>query len=310
MNKIYESCNGEVYLNGDLPEQESLIVNGGCCSISDGTSKSNDYLKKSNYLSEFLTELEKAKVRKNLGITDGYSLKWGNIEGDVKQQKDLMDLLESLRDSSKHYYTSVDRPEITNVKQALDTLLYIPLSINYFTVTPSEAEIGETITNLIYNWKYNKTSITSQKFDNEQIDLSIRTKTLSGTFTNNISKQLEVSDGTNTISKVASTTFKEGRYYGVSTSDPNSETIVSTFTRNLNLNKGGSFTVNAQEGEYIYLLVPESLKDIEFVVGGFSGGFSIVNDNYQFTRYEGTTVKCVLFKSDNPNLGNTTITIR
>ena len=86
--------------------------------------------------------------------------------------------------------------------------------------------------------------------------------------------------------------------------------LISSFTRSLNLTRGNSFTVNAREGQYIYLLVPYSLKDISFSVGGFEGGFFIIDDNYQFTRYEGVTLRCVLFRSDNPGLGSTTVTIK
>jgi hypothetical protein len=39
---------------------------------------------KTKYLSEFRTELEKAKVRKNLGIADDASLLWGNIDGVIE----------------------------------------------------------------------------------------------------------------------------------------------------------------------------------------------------------------------------------
>jgi hypothetical protein len=39
---------------------------------------------KTKYLSEFRTELEKAKVRKNLGIADDSSLLWGNIDGVIE----------------------------------------------------------------------------------------------------------------------------------------------------------------------------------------------------------------------------------
>lgn len=43
-----------------------------------------------NYLSEFKTPLEKAKVRKNLGIPDESTLIWGNIKGILQNQEDLV----------------------------------------------------------------------------------------------------------------------------------------------------------------------------------------------------------------------------
>ena len=52
-------------------------------------------LLRDKFLGEYRTELEKAKVRKNLGIPDENSLSWGNIEGFVEEQQDLVDYVES-----------------------------------------------------------------------------------------------------------------------------------------------------------------------------------------------------------------------
>lgn len=255
----------------------------GCntCPTEEG------YLKKGNYLGEFLTEADKDKARKNLGIE--------TLEVDVSAEE--VD------------YTTDSDPNINNVKDALDKLFYVDLAISSFTVSPTEAETGSTVSSLVYNWKYNK-DIQRQTFDGETLDVSIRTKTINGQFKNTVSKSLTASDGTLEKTSTATLTFKDGRYYGVSATDPTVDEIVSKFTRNLNLNKGGSFTVNAGSGQYIYLLVPYSMNNISFSVGGFEGGFEKVNDNYQFTRYPDTTIRCVLFKSDNPSLGNTTVTIK
>jgi hypothetical protein len=52
-------------------------------------------LLRDKYLGEYRTELEKAKVRKNLGISDSDNLQWGNIKGFVEEQKDLVTYVES-----------------------------------------------------------------------------------------------------------------------------------------------------------------------------------------------------------------------
>jgi hypothetical protein len=46
-------------------------------------------LLRNNYLGEYRTSIEKAKVRKNLGIADDLSLEWGNIKGNIENQIDL-----------------------------------------------------------------------------------------------------------------------------------------------------------------------------------------------------------------------------
>lgn len=42
-------------------------------------------LLKDKYLGEYRTEIEKAKVRRNLGIPDENSMRWGHIEGFVEE---------------------------------------------------------------------------------------------------------------------------------------------------------------------------------------------------------------------------------
>jgi hypothetical protein len=51
-------------------------------------------LLRTNYLSEFRTEIEKAQARKNLGIPDEMQMKWGGMSGYVEEQRDLIEYME------------------------------------------------------------------------------------------------------------------------------------------------------------------------------------------------------------------------
>lgn len=63
-----------------------------------------DYLRVSKFLGEFTTEVDKARVRKNLGIPDEYSYNWGHIGGSIENQEDLSKILNSLtKEQQKHY---------------------------------------------------------------------------------------------------------------------------------------------------------------------------------------------------------------
>lgn len=55
-------------------------------------------LQKDNYLSEFVTEIDKAKVRENLGISDEYTMTWENIQGFVESNEQIMGLFNRLND--------------------------------------------------------------------------------------------------------------------------------------------------------------------------------------------------------------------
>lgn len=90
------------------------------CGKKGNTIKSEPIpLLRNNFLSEYRTELEKAKVRKNLGIADEASLIWGNIDGTIEEQKDLVQYVEQ-----KWAYTSDVSEEIQTVKDALDYALF------------------------------------------------------------------------------------------------------------------------------------------------------------------------------------------
>ena len=52
------------------------------------------YFKIQNLFSELKTEVEKANARYNLGISDPWNLKWGNITGFIEKQKDLTQYLD------------------------------------------------------------------------------------------------------------------------------------------------------------------------------------------------------------------------
>lgn len=76
-------------------------------------------LLRDKYLGEYRTELERAKVRKNLGIADESSLIWGGITGNIENQKDLINYVQS----KWSYYSDLSE-DITDVASALDYVIY------------------------------------------------------------------------------------------------------------------------------------------------------------------------------------------
>lgn len=290
-----------------------MIVDSNECS-NNSCSSPQGYFQIKNLFGELKTEVDKANARHNLGIGDAWNIKWGNITGYIEKQTDLTQYLDTfvteLRDLVNPFnqpYTNSDNPSISTVGEALDQLLYKELIIQS-TVTPNIVEIGETVPEVKFSWKYNK-NITQQSFDDTDIDLDIREVALQDV-TSTTSKSLQAFDGKNTKKVVMSITFKLASYYGVSESTPtNSEEIINRFTKDLNFHKGSSITITAQDNQYIYLMLPKSMGQVQFYVGGFEGGFQIVNPNFQFTK-NGVTNSYILYKSDNPGLGTTTINIK
>lgn len=91
-----------------------------------------DFLQTYNYLGEYKTEVEKSRVRHNLGIPDEFSLQWGNIEGFIENQEDLNQILSSLNqtqeiileklDSLDIEIEKPDQPSQSGLEQRISTL--------------------------------------------------------------------------------------------------------------------------------------------------------------------------------------------
>ena len=290
-----------------------MIVDSNECS-NNSCSSQQGYFQIKNLFSELKTEADKANARQNLGIGDAYNIKWGNITGYIERQTDLTQYLDTfvteLRDlvnPFKQPYTNSDNPSITTVGEALDQLLYKELTIKS-KVTPNIAERGEIIPEVEFSWEYNK-NIISQKLDNIDISPDIRSITLSN-IRQTISKSLWATDGKSTKTTTMAIQFKLASYYGVSNKTTiTSDDIINSFTRDLNFQKGSSVTITAQDNQYIYFMLPKSMGQVQFYVGGFEGGFQVVDSNFQFTK-NGATNRYILYRSDNPGLGTTTINIK
>lgn len=96
---------------------------------------------KENFLGEFRSNIEKAKVRKNLGIADELNLQWGNISGTIENQSDLIKYIE---DTKKYY--SESHPQLETISKALD---YIITFVEGFESEAVEIEhIKTTISNI------------------------------------------------------------------------------------------------------------------------------------------------------------------
>lgn len=66
------------------------------------------FLAYNNYLNEFKSEVDKARVRFNLGIPDQFSFNWGNIQGSIEEQQDLIQFINSKTEGNKNWRSSVD----------------------------------------------------------------------------------------------------------------------------------------------------------------------------------------------------------
>lgn len=337
-------------LIGGSTENSNIIVSKNDCKSS--SSCVGQYLKTKNYLSEFKTAYEKALARENLGI-DEIKAKWGEIEGYLSQQQDLMEkfqeidketsdkiqklqsqIEQSLKELTQQFvlqlnnkiskenidgitavqqinYDNEQYPEIHTLEDALNKLLYIDLTVN-LQCAPNLKEVGEIVSQIRYDWTYNKNNIKSQIFDGKKLDYTVRTYTIDGPFTSDTSKTLESSDGINVIKTTATLKFYSGLYYGSLSSTSIDNSQIQTLNRLLQSSRKSTVTVDATSNTntYIYICIPYSYGVPTFTVNGFDGGFTLLNDDCQYDRYNtGNPVRYRVYRSDYGGLGNTTITI-
>lgn len=112
---------------------------------SPGERPKFNFLLTENYLSEFRSEIDKARVRQNLGIPDNYNLYWGNIKGNIRNQLDLISLLD------KDLGLSQINTSISNLQQ------YV---LNHEAYIKALGDVTE-ISNLVTNVRQNATDISN-----------------------------------------------------------------------------------------------------------------------------------------------------
>ena len=189
-------------------------------------------------------------------------------------------------------------------------LKYTPISISNFAVSPSSAEIGSTVNTVTLTWMRNKAA-TAQTINDEEIDATELSKVLTGLSIKEAQTwTIKATDEKGkTSTKSAGITFLNGVYYGAA-AEPSSynSTFVKSLTREL-ASSHKSFSATAGAGQYLFYCYPSSRRAPTFTVGVLSGGFSKVA-TIKFTNASGYEENYDIYKSDNANLGATSVAVQ
>lgn len=204
-------------------------------------------------------------------------------------------------------YSNPASDTIVDFRTALDYILYYDLEINLKHNRSTVLENGAKITSITFEWTYNK-PIISQSFDNEGLPLDQRRYIYNQTITSNKEFKLFATDERKTFTKTISFQFRNGRYWGTSSNLSLENADVLELQKELSTGRGKTFTVNANEGEYIYYCYPMSWGAATFSVGGFTGGFELVG-NINFRNSLGHAEMYYIYRSTNHSLGDTVVTV-
>lgn len=301
--------NGEYSYLKDLIKQVKDMIN----SIQSEIKINDTKISTTSAFSSFkVDELFKENSVKKTMIEDGklYLLREDGTKIDTGTKLPISSGSGGIIDLSE-YQTKKDPTLTTSSKEVVGAINEIneqlnPFLITNFTITPNVGELGDSIS-VKLSWAYNK-EITAQTMNTASMVVSFRNKTYNNV-TSNTSYTLKGTSITgSTASKTLSVNFYNGIYWGASSSSTYNDDFILKLTKTISNSKARTITVNAGTGEYIYYCLPARLGTPTFKVGGFEGGFELVK-TLSFTNSYKYIEKYNIYKSDNPNLGNTTINI-
>ena len=248
---------------------------------------------------------KKLSIKQAVGDA-GKILKVGN-DGNIEFVEDLADDIS---------YQNSKYSSWTNVKKALDGIIakvdYIKPEITSFTSTAQEVyEVGETVSNIVFNWTTNK-DVTTQTLTDCTINAVSRTATYTNDITSNKTFTLEIGDGQNTASKNISISFRNKIYYGSASipSSFDSAFILGLSNKQFATGKNGTYTVNVANNEYGFLAFPSSFGNISSVyIGGFDT--EVVNcGTISFTNASGGTTNYNIYRTGRDGLGTIKMEIK
>lgn len=223
----------------------------------------------------------------------------------LQNQIDNIDLSDKdIYAKNVHY----ENEQFTNVQDALDSLLYKAPQVNSLSSNiGTTVEMGTMLSSVIFTWSYNK-SIVSQSFAGITLDSNVRTYTYTKGIYNNITLTLTANDGKNNCSRNISFTYANRIFYGVSDTTTYNVNLLKSLSNTLSNNRNRSFVVNPINNQHIIYAIPSRLGECKFSVNGFEGGFQKVS-TIKYTNSQNYTEDYYIYRSDNPNLGKTTVVV-
>ena len=232
----------------------------------------------------------------------------------------LVDVSAMGGDASGISYTNASYPLLSNVSLALTSILnqinYVEPSITSFTMSPSTDtyEIGSTVSEVVFNWTYNKDGITSQTLtDCTLADESVRTATYSTPITSNKTFTLTASDSSKSVSASKSISFKHYIYWGACAEpvgDYDSSFILNLASKRFSTNTKGSYSATLGSGEFLYVAYPATWSQIN---SWWIGGFEVTTEQigtFAFTNASGNTTTFRITRSTKSGLGSITAEVK
>ena len=275
-----------IELNLDVPEQESEgCVQKTCNNISACTQ---DYFAIKNLFSELTDDYQRAVIRQNLGIADDLSLVWGKIGGNLANQKDLYKFVQEVLKNDEEGILENLNLELKYWTQQIENKIEsLASNIKSLQIIPRYAIPGQLPVDVLVYWEYDQ-PVEAQTINGITLPVN-QTEYIFTNVTDSLAIRLAYYYNGVWLARNINFEVTFPTFYGT-TEDFNEcpHTIKN------------SFTVNAGEDQYIYVFAH---TPIDLSVNGIIGGFEQIGvTNISSSRY-------IIYKSVNPNLGETLIRI-
>lgn len=185
-------------------------------------------------------------------------------------------------------------------------------AITSFSVNQSILEIGATFENATFTFSANDIIANANLHDSynniDRLNITspyIYDMIITKQSSSSVNFILSLTDNSGIlISKTLSIIWASRKYFG-SSDIFNLQNLSSELSNSINK----TFTTNCGDGQYIYYIIPTSFGTPKFLVGGFEGGF-VLDQYINLTNSYGITQNYQVWKSENPSLGTTTVTVQ
>ncbi len=189
------------------------------------------------------------------------------------------------------------------IEAELDSLN--PFKITSFTVSPSVVEIGDSVSSAVFKWTLNKDPVSVVVNGTEADAVKSGSVTVNEEISGTKKFNMSATNQKGTVTAEATMNFYNGVYYGAA---PETISGVEGLTKVLSGTRKRTFTVTAEDGEYIFYILPARLGACTFKVGGFEGGFNLLA-TADFPNEFGYTESYNVYISAQAGLGATTVEV-
>jgi len=188
----------------------------------------------------------------------------------------------------------------------------LPELIESFTTSKTLFKKGTTVESIELKWTLSREPSSIKINEIEISDLNSTSYTFSN-LSDKTTYTLVVTDKFGSSTKTLTVNFVYPIYTGVGGENISSISELQSLDEVLKPSRSHNFTENADEGQYIYFVLPHAYcipTAPTFSSGGFVGGFKKISDNnFEVELEDGTRPFYDVYRSDEPSLGTTTINV-